>query len=276
MTFRPNQALPQTAAAILVLRAIKALSAAAAAALGRSEDRHQLKTERSESFRGGLGQPARKLLPGGSKLWRGGTLGWTMKVDPEGQNYPTVKLWGSDKNAVLALKHGETCLFINFYYRSERGVNRVARVFELNPDTARLATVRTEVKVISSGETYVRPDWIDFPRGVGLPPPGEPIHQAWAGEKMPIAKRPEDAKFPKYGAWGPFVGKAAFYSLQYGDYLIGMNTTEDRSYDLPVPPSFRRAPDLVSGKELELTGGVKVPPLATVVLYLGKPKASGR
>ncbi len=149
-------------------------------------------------------------------------------------------------------------------------------MFELSPDAVRLATVRTEVQVISSGETYVRPDWIDGLRGAGLPPPGERIHQAWAGEKMPIAKRPDDAKSPKYGDWGPFVGKAAFYSLQYGDYLIGMNTTEDRSYDLPVPPGFRQAPDLVSGKERELTGGVKVAPLGTVVLYLGKPKASGR
>ncbi len=90
---------------------------------------------------------------------------------------------------------------------------------------------------------------------------------------MPIAKRPDDAASPAYGDWGPFVGKAAFYSMQYGDYLIGMNTTENRSYTLHVPPGYRQAPELISGKEMELTGEVTVPPLSTLVLYLGKPNA---
>ena len=184
--------------------------------------------------------------------------------------------FADEENAVLALKHGETCLFVNFYYRAEHAVNRVARVFELTPNITRLATVRPDVEVISSGETYKRPDWIDRLRDVGHPPPGEEVHQAWAGEIMPIARRPDDAKSPKYGDWGPFLGKAAFYSLQYGDYLIGMNTTENRSWTLHVPPGYRQATDLIAGKEMELTGDITVPPLSTVVLYLGKPAALGQ
>jgi hypothetical protein len=184
--------------------------------------------------------------------------------------------FADEENAVLALKHGDTGLFINFYYRAERAVNRVARVFELTPNITRLATVRPDVEVIGSGKTYERPDWIDRIRDVGLPPPNEEIHQAWAGEIMPIARRPDDAKTPIYGDWGPFLGKAAFYSLQYGDYLIGMNTTEDRSWTLHVPPGYSEAPDLISGKEMKLTGDISVPPLSTVVLYLGKPNAIGR
>ena len=92
---------------------------------------------------------------------------------------------------------------------------------------------------------------------------------------MPIAKRPDDAKSPKYGDWGPFLGKAAFYSLQYGDYLIGMNTTENRSWTLHVPPGYRQAPELISGKVIQLNGDVTVPPLSTVVFYLGKPTSPG-
>lgn len=179
-------------------------------------------------------------------------------------------VFADEENAVLALKHGETCLFLNLYYRSERAVNRVARVLEITPNITRLATVRTEVEVISSGETYSHPDWIDNIRTRGFVPPGEAIHQAWAGEKLPIAKRPDDAKSPKYGDWGPFVGKAAFYSLQYGDYLIGLNTTEDQTYYLRVPDAEAHR-DLVSKKEIKARDGViKVGPLSTVVLYLGK------
>jgi hypothetical protein len=184
--------------------------------------------------------------------------------------------FADEEDAVLAVKHGDTCLFINFYYRAEHAVNRVARVFELMPNITRLATVRPDVEVIGSGETYERPDWIDGIRDSGHPPPGAEIHQAWAGEIMPIAKRPDDAESPKYGDWGPFLGKAAFYSLQYGDYLIGMNTTENRSWTLHVPPAYRHARELISGKEMQLAGGVAVPPLSTVVLYLGKPDALGQ
>ena len=62
-----------------------------------SERGHGLKTERSEAIQGGLSQPARRLLAGGPNSWEGGSLEWKMNVDPQKQNYLTVKLWGSDK-----------------------------------------------------------------------------------------------------------------------------------------------------------------------------------
>lgn len=178
-------------------------------------------------------------------------------------------IFADEENAILAIKRGESILFINLYFRAERAVNRVARIFELSPNWLRIATVRTEVEIIHSGESYVRPDWIDRIRNRGITPPGQTIHQAWAGEVMPISKRPDDATQPKYGDWGPFLGKAAFYSLRYGDWLIGMNTTEHQSYSLTVPDGYQTALELVSGKSISLTGGVKVPPLSTVVIDLG-------
>ncbi|MEI7911008.1 MAG: hypothetical protein WCK77_15335 [Verrucomicrobiota bacterium] len=182
--------------------------------------------------------------------------------------------FADEENAVLAIKHGNTSLFVNFYFRAERAVNRVARVFELTPDITRIATVRSDVEVIASGETYTRPDWIDRIRNRGITPPGQDIRQAWAGEVMPVSKRPDDAAQPKYGEFGPFVGKAAFYSLRYGDYLIGLNTTEDRSYTLAVPRGVQQAPDLITGQMLHPAGSVVVPPLSTVVLDLGKSTQS--
>jgi hypothetical protein len=176
--------------------------------------------------------------------------------------------FADEEDAVLALKHGDTRLFVNFYYRAERGVNGVARLLEVTPTVTRIATVRTDFQVISSGQTYTRPDWIDAIRSPGHPPPGEVPHQAWAGEKLPIAARPADAKLPKYGDWGPFVGMASFYRLQYGDYLIGMNCSERGTYRLDVPSDRQEAQDLVSGKAVALDRPVRVGPLSTVVLYL--------
>jgi hypothetical protein len=178
--------------------------------------------------------------------------------------------WADEQDAVLAIKHGDDRLFVNFYYRAERGVNGVARLQEITPTIDRIATVRTQFQVASSGHTYTRPDWMDAIRSRGMPPPGQEIHEAWAGDVMPIAPRPPDAKLPDYGNWGPFLGKAAFYSLRYGNYLIGLNTSEQIAYTLPIPADHTRAPDLISGKTIDLSSTLNVPPLSTVVLYLGK------
>jgi hypothetical protein len=178
-------------------------------------------------------------------------------------------VFSDEENAVLALKHGERRLFVNFYFRQEFGVSGVTRILDLTPTTMRIASVLSQFKVDASGEQWTRPDIIDFERSGGLPPPGEKLHQAWRGEKLPIAKRPADATRPEYGKWGPYVGKAAFYSLRYGDYLIAINTTSDRTFELTPPAGQSSARDLVSGSKFDLREKLKVMPLTTVVLDLG-------
>lgn len=180
-------------------------------------------------------------------------------------------VFADEENAVIAIKNGDTRLFVNLYFRAENGVNRTARILEITPNTTRIATVRTHVEVDESGQTFTRPDHLMNIRkgGEKLNPSGDTAHQAWAGEVMPIAKRPMDASQPAFGGWGPFLGKASFYWVRYGDYLIGLNTTSDKTFNLPSLGGFPKSKDLVSGKEIELRDGVPVPPLSTVVLYLG-------
>lgn len=177
-------------------------------------------------------------------------------------------VFSDEENAVLALKHGNRHLFVNFYFRQEYGVSGVTRILDVEPRLMRIATVKAGFEVESAGRDWIRPDVIDFERSGGMPPPGEDLHQAWRGEKLPMAKRPEGVSFPEYGKWGPFVGKASFYWLHYGDYIIAVNTTEDRSFDLPLPAGLQSAQDLVSKKTLSLGGGLKVGPRSTVVLWL--------
>jgi hypothetical protein len=63
-----------------------------------SESSHALVATLSDVQPGGLGEPSRRLLPGGSEPWRGGTLKFIAKVDPARQNYFTLRLWGEDVN----------------------------------------------------------------------------------------------------------------------------------------------------------------------------------
>jgi hypothetical protein len=70
-----------------------------------SESVHALQSDRSETFQGGLGESARRLLPLESQTWFGGKISFQLKVDPEKQNYATVRLWGSDVSHNLLMLH---------------------------------------------------------------------------------------------------------------------------------------------------------------------------
>jgi hypothetical protein len=177
-------------------------------------------------------------------------------------------VFSDEENAVVAVKHGDERLFLNFYFRQEFGVSGVVRILDVQTNIMRIASVKSEFEVEPSGETWTRPDIIDFERSGGMPPPGEAVHQAWRGETLPIAKRPGDASHPKYGTWGPFVGKASFYTLRYGSYLFAINTTADKTYELKTPEDISEARELVSHKAVKLNSPLKVGPYSTVVLWL--------
>jgi hypothetical protein len=177
-------------------------------------------------------------------------------------------VWADEDNAVVVVKHGDRRLYFNFYYRAERAINGVVRIHDMTPGIERIVTAKSDYQYTDSGHKYVRPDWIDSIRGVGLPPPGDTMHQAWAGESMPIEARPTDANLPAYGDWGPFLGRADFYSLVYGDYIIGLNTNSSKSYSLQIPKGVTLVEDLVTGKPLQMSGPVTVGPKSTVVLYI--------
>ncbi len=178
-------------------------------------------------------------------------------------------VFSDEENAIVALKHGDKRIFANFYYRAENAVNNVAKILEIDPKSMRLVTARTDTKVNESGQTYTRPDYINWIRGDSNKPPDEVIHQAWAGEKLPVARMPEGVPQGKAVKFGPYIGRADFYWLQYGDFLFGLNTTGDKTFDLPVPDGSYI--DLVTDTAVKPESGVvKVGPLSTVVLYPSK------
>lgn len=176
-------------------------------------------------------------------------------------------VFADEEDGVVAVRHGNELLYASLYWRARHGINNLARVHFLQPRLSRNAVVREETEFEPSGLTYTRPDWVNmgFANG-GFRYPGD-LHSAHTGEKLPIAKIPAGIEF-KPGQESPYAGKGSYYTLRYGPYLIGMNCTQDRIYDLTAPDGVKQAPELVSGKTLALNGPVKVGPLSTVVLYL--------
>jgi len=174
-------------------------------------------------------------------------------------------VWTDEEDGVVALKNGEDILYVSLYWRAHKGINNLARVHYITPQYDRIAVVRQETEFEPSGLFYTRRDAIGggAPGGVHYP---EDWHSAEAGEQLPIAKIPDGVRFHP-GEDNVFAGKGQFYTLHYGRYLIGMNMTTDRSFELKSPAGGE-AKDLVSSKTVKRGGLVTVPPRSTVVLSL--------
>jgi hypothetical protein len=179
-------------------------------------------------------------------------------------------VFADEEDGVVAVKNGDDILYVSLYWRARYAVNFLARVHYLTPRFDRIADAYEDVEFEPSGMTYTRPDWVNFGFGNGgLKYPGA-MHSAEAGEKLPIAKIPADVKFHP-GDESVFAGKGQFYRLSYGNYLIGMNMTTDKTFALKPPAGAAgQARELVSQQTVKLDAPLKVGPRSTVVLWLGQ------
>ena len=74
----------------------------------------------------------------------------------------------------------------------------------------------------------------------------------------------------KPGDESHFAGRADFYQLRFGRYLIAMNTTAARTFPLPVPADAGRPKLLGGGTDDVPAGSVRqVAPRSTMVLVFG-------
>jgi hypothetical protein len=174
-----------------------------------------------------------------------------------------------EEDGVVALKNGDDILYVSLYWRARNAVNFLARVHYTTPRVDRIAVVREEIEFEPGGMTFTRPDYINFGFANGGPRYPVEMHSAHAGEKLPIAKIPQDTRF-RPGDESVYAGKGQFYTLRYGPYLIGQNMTADKTFELKTPADVKEASDLVSGKTHKLDAPLKVTPRSTVVLWLGK------
>ncbi|MGW0575366.1 Tat pathway signal sequence domain protein, partial [Streptomyces sp. NPDC002920] len=192
-------------------------------------------------------------------------------------------VFADETNGCLAVKRGEELFFTSLYYRARQGVNDLARVHLLTPQSERSALVREKsVFRKSSTKTFTVQDWVcwDFavndparpnPLAGGYTPPGPALHQAFAGETQYLAPVPADVPDPALGSTTlgvetVLVGKAPFYILNYAGYTVAMNTTTDQTFSF-TPDCTSRTTDLVTGRKMPGGRPLKVGPQKTVVLF---------
>jgi hypothetical protein len=177
-------------------------------------------------------------------------------------------VFADEENGVVAIKHGAEILYVALYWRARMGINGLARIHFLTPRYQQVAVVYEDVKFEPSGKVWKRPNWTNFGFGNGGHRYPGKLDSAHAGEELPVPKFPADVPFDPRKE-NPYAGRADFYQLRYGPYLIAMNTTKEKRFEMARPAGVKQAPDLVSGKTIALDAPLTVGPRSTVVLYVG-------
>lgn len=150
---------------------------------------------------------------------------------PMTENSPDF-VFADEENGVVAIKNGMEILYASLYWRARNAVNNLAKVHYITPVIDRISNVYIKTVYEDSGMRFTRPNWVNLGFS-GWREWYKGIDSAHAGEELPIARIPDDIKF-KPGDENVYAGKAQFYQLEYGSYIIGMNSTEDQTFELPV------------------------------------------
>ncbi|WP_460501530.1 hypothetical protein, partial [Hymenobacter agri] len=174
-------------------------------------------------------------------------------------------VFADEEDGVVAVKHGAEYFYASVYWRARNAVNFLGRVHLVTPTFDRIATVAEEAEFESSGEFFTRPDYTNFGFANGGIKYPETVQSAHAGERLPIAKIPADVAY-KPGQESGYAGRARFYRLHYGKYLVGLNASTDTSYELKLPAGFGRAVNAATGQPVGAATAVTVAPRSTVVL----------
>ncbi len=172
-------------------------------------------------------------------------------------------VFADEEDGVIALKNGTDILYASLYWRARYAVNNLAKVHFITPTYDVLSNVFVKTVVDDSGMRYVRPDWINLAFSGGKE--WYEGHSAHAGDTLVIAKVPETVPF-RPGQENVFAGRALYYELNYGAYIVAMNASEQKTFELTVPDKGKYLNLTADGKPVQ-TRKLLIAPMSTVVLY---------
>ena len=174
--------------------------------------------------------------------------------------------WTDEEDGMVAVKRGTELFFAQLYHRAY-SINGIATVHDITPTVDHYAEIDEQnVQFTPNGNLMTR----GMKLGIGNDDALWPDHpqSAYQGLRQMAGLLPADAtdKCIDYGCNDPAVGLASFYGVRYGHFLIGMNTTTDKIFELAVPAGFSCGADLVSGSAM--SPPIRVGAKSTVVFYL--------
>ncbi len=184
--------------------------------------------------------------------------------------------WADEDVAVFAVKHRDTRINGSFFL-SRDAVFPLGRIHFTTPRIERLATVKVDTVVSPAGGTFTMPGKLPGKRTSALGGQQYPIQPPPPG----LVKAIDEAGGEQWKDGDERAVMADLYRVRFGDYLIAMNTTikgtyREQTFDIDVPRGRRRAPDLISGRLVDVGRPIALGPRSTIILYLGDEKTAPR
>ena len=167
-----------------------------------------------------------------------------------------------EQDGIVAVKHGDDNLFVNFY--SEMSLGSSGKAHLITPNEVRLMSFIPEVmKYTPSGQTTTAPEeYINSYHRITYP--DHPL----------MANGGTQYDLPAYDTNGNYNTSRQlcdYYQQQLGSYLVAQNTTADRSFPLVLSGSTadgQTATDLTTGQTVTLSEAITLAPRTTKVYSL--------
>ena len=146
-------------------------------------------------------------------------------------------VWCDSENAVVALKYGKEILYVNAYYRARGSINHLARVHFIRPEIEVATTVFCDVEFEQAKDVGGEPKTLTVQ---------DYFQYGWQGRLYDGYRASTDgdsAAWPPKNVRGGIVepvgtrgGRADFYVVRYGPYIVAINDSDDgRPRKLSVP-----------------------------------------
>lgn len=170
------------------------------------------------------------------------------------------------EDGVIAIKRGAERFYASLYWRANRGVTGLGRVWMSGAGGNRIATVPVAVGFTPSGQTWVRPDKVVLIKNDAINR-GYALHLAEAGEALPLVQPPAGVVV-KPGEDSIYAGRGDSYVLDYGGYKVAINMSETKPFSFTVPA--HAGSELVSGKPMQAGRTIRMAPLSAVAFHGAK------
>ena len=174
-------------------------------------------------------------------------------------------VFADEEDGVVAIKNDDEILYASLYWRARVAVNKLAKVHYITPTMDRISNIYIESIFEPSGMEVTRQNMTNL----GFSSARDwykDIESAHTGDLMPVARIPEGVKYNK-GDENVYAGRAQFYLMRYGKYLVAMNSSKDKIFDVTLPVDMKNSVDLTNNKKPVTEGVYKLAPMTTVVYY---------
>lgn len=176
---------------------------------------------------------------------------------------------GDEEGGVVAVKHGDEYLFVNFF--SEPSLSSSGRVHVVNRNGVRDINFIPDVMEYVPSNTKETIAEVYWNGNHKITYPDHPT-MADGGSVYDV---PAYDKNPEH--YNSMRTVCRYYQQQLGAYVVAVNTTRDETYSLHVDNglSGKKAVNVATGEEVTLSSSIRLAPLSCAAFYLTDFDAAG-